>query len=96
MIDQDPPHRARRNGEEVRPILPRDRVRIDQPHVRLVNERRRLQAVPGAFTSPASLRDPRQFAMHERHEALERAPVPFAPLPHQVGDVGPSVGNAAM
>jgi acetyl esterase/lipase len=52
--------------------------------------------VPGAFTGHASLRDPMQLAMHERDEALERALIPFAPLPQQVGDVRPIVGNAGI
>jgi hypothetical protein len=86
---------ARGNCEEVRAILPRDAC-ASTSRMRLVNERRRLQAVPGAFASHASLRDPMQFAMNERDEPLEALPSPLPRCSGWSGDIGPIVSNAAI
>jgi hypothetical protein len=42
MVDQDPTHGLRGNGEEVSPILPLDGSLIDQLEVRLVDKGSRL------------------------------------------------------
>ena len=41
MIDEQPPHHVRRDGEEVRAVLPPHAALVDQLQVGLVHERRR-------------------------------------------------------
>jgi hypothetical protein len=57
-IDQDAPHHLTRHPEELPTVLPHDPPLIDQSHIRLVHERRRLQRVPAAFAAqlPGRLR----------------------------------------
>ncbi len=45
VIDQDPAHDLRRDAKEVRAILPIDLALVDEPHVRLMDQGRRLQGV---------------------------------------------------
>ena len=54
VIDQDAAHHARRDREEVRAILPRDGRSVDQPDIRLVDQRGRLQAVAHALSRHAA------------------------------------------
>jgi hypothetical protein len=44
-IDQDSPHQSRSHCEKVRSALPLDVFPLDQPDVRFINKRRRLQGV---------------------------------------------------
>ena len=48
VVDQNPPHHAGGDAEEVRAIAPLDLPLIDEAHVRFVDERRRLQRMTGA------------------------------------------------
>ena len=50
VLDQDPPHGLGRGGEEVAAALPAlDPFRVDQSQVRLVNQGRRLESLPGCL-----------------------------------------------
>ena len=42
-VNQDPPHQLSSNGEEMSAVLPADASGVDEPDVRLVDERGRLQ-----------------------------------------------------
>jgi hypothetical protein len=53
VVNQDAPHHDRRKTDELRTVVPVDLPLIDQPHVRLVHERRRLQRV--ALPLPAQV-----------------------------------------
>jgi hypothetical protein len=46
-LHQDPSHHLRCDSEEVRAIPPFDSIDVDQPQVRLVDQRRRLQRMIG-------------------------------------------------
>ena len=48
-VHEDSPHQTRREREEVRPVLPGDGARVDQPQIALVHEAGRLQRVMGTF-----------------------------------------------
>ena len=48
-LDQDLSHRVRRNGAEVRAVLPALGPILEQPQVRLMHECRRLQRLAGAL-----------------------------------------------
>jgi hypothetical protein len=49
VVDEDAPHHLGRHSEEVRAILPIGVSLIDESEVRLVDQGRRLQDVPGAL-----------------------------------------------
>jgi hypothetical protein len=51
VVDQDPTHHLRGHREEVIPVLPPRALLRNQPDVRLMDERRRLQRVSAAFSS---------------------------------------------
>ena len=55
-VHQDPTHQPRRNGEEVRAILPLHAADVDQPQVGLVDEGSGLEQWSGR--SPAMCRLP--------------------------------------
>jgi len=46
---QDPTHRLRGDGEEVRAVLPLDPVEIDEPDIGFVDKRRGLKRVARPF-----------------------------------------------
>ena len=48
-IDQNAPQQLGQDGEEARPVLPRRLTRITQPQVCLIDQRSRLQRMPGTF-----------------------------------------------
>ena len=79
MVHQDAAHQPRGHREEVRAVLPRHVVRIDQPQIGLVDERRRLEAVPDALAGHAAPRDLVELVMDERNQLLEGGFIALAP-----------------
>ena len=69
---------------------------VDEPEVRLVDERRRLEAVARALARHAAARDPVQLPVDERNQSLEGTLVALPPLEQQPGDVRGMVGNAPI
>jgi hypothetical protein len=53
----------------------------------LVDERRRLQRVPGPFAAQLPVGDPLELRVEEREEPLERRAVPRRPGVEQPGDL---------
>ena len=96
MVHEDVPHHASRHGEEMRAIVPGHLRRVDEPDIRLVDERRRLEAVPRALARHAAPRDLVQLPVDERNQSLEGGLVAFAPLQQQVGNRRGMVGNAPI
>ena len=86
MIHEDPPHDASRDGEEMRPVLPLDVFRFNQPEIRLVDEKGCLSAVTRALSGHAALCDRVEFAMDERNQPLEGTHVAPPPLKKEPGD----------
>ncbi len=74
-LDQDLPHGVRRDRAEVRAVLPTLRAILQELHVRFVDERRRLQRLPGALPLQIMRGEAPQLGVHERHERFERGPV---------------------
>jgi hypothetical protein len=72
VIDQDLPHHPRGDAEEVRAVLPGDRVVTEQLQVRLVNERGGLKRMAVPFPSKASGRSLLEVAIDERQEPVAR------------------------
>jgi hypothetical protein len=55
-----------------RRILPRDRALVDEPHVRLVHERRWLQRVPASFVAQVPGGNAAQFRVDVLEEQVKR------------------------
>ena len=79
MVDQDAAHDAGRDGKEMRAVLPIDAGGVDQPKIRLVDERSGLVAVALVFTGEATARDLVEFPVHERHQRFESSRVAVPP-----------------
>ena len=62
------------------PVIPCDGFRINQSKIRLVDERRGLQAVIGALAADVALGDSMQFCVDERNQPLEGLLVALRPL----------------
>ena len=97
VVDEDSAHHPSRDRKEVRAVVPGD---VPSPStsrtIRLVDERRRLEAVPRALAGHAAPRDLVQLAMDERNQALEGTLVALPPLEQQPGDVRGMVSNAPI
>ena len=66
MIDQDPSHRLRAQGQAVRLPLPVCAAVVLQPHPRFVNECSRLQRVVLSLPAKITLGDAPQLAVDTR------------------------------
>ena len=86
-VHEDAPHQPRGHREEVGPVLPVDVLDVDQPEVRLVHQRRRLQAVPAALARHAAPRDPPQFVVHQRDQLVEGGLIALPPCEEKSGDL---------
>ena len=62
-------------------------LHVDQPQVRLVDERRRLQCVPDTLPTDIAPSQPPQFVVHERHQLVERGLVATPPGFEQRGRI---------
>src|SRR6185436_8296389 len=71
-LDQDLPHRVRRDGAEVRPVLPALGPILQQLQIRFVHQRRRLQRLARALTFEIVRGEPAQLGVDHRHQRLER------------------------
>jgi hypothetical protein len=80
VIDQDAAHHLRGDAKEVRPILPVDLALIDHPQVNLVNERRRLQCVGGAFASELAAGHATQLRIDQREQLIQSTAIAAAPV----------------
>ena len=76
--------------------MPRNRLSVDQPEIRFVDEGRRLQTVPHAFSRHASSRDAVEFLVDERDQSLEGALVAPTPFEQQPGDPRVGIRNPAI
>ena len=85
VVDQNPPHYLCGDAEEVRTALPRHTLRADQSHVRLVDERRRLQSVIAAFPPKIGAGAAPELAIDKRHQVVARLQIPASPGPKQPG-----------
>jgi hypothetical protein len=66
-------------AEELRPVLPRRPLLIDQSQVGLVDEGRRLQRVIAPFTAEVGRGALVEILVKQRHELVSRASVSCAP-----------------
>ena len=68
VVDQDLPHRQRRRAVKVRRPVAHDGRMIPQLQVGLVDQRRRLQGMPGRLRLKSGLRDDTQLLIHLRRQ----------------------------
>src|SRR6266496_1333564 len=66
IVDQNPPHCLRGNAKKVTPVLPVDRLLVDQLQVSLMNQRGSLQCVLGVFAPQIKVGQPPQFIIDNR------------------------------
>jgi len=96
VVDQNAPHHAGGNRQEMRAVLPRDIFGIDEPEIRFVDQRRRLKAVPDALSGHAPSGDLVKLALYERNQSVEGGLVALTPSEQQSGGLGRMVGNVAI
>jgi hypothetical protein len=66
-------HHVRGHGEELHPVGPLGSRLVHEAEIRLVNECRRGECMPGRFEPELAVRDARQVGVHEGDEAVHRA-----------------------
>ena len=93
VVYEDAPHDASGHGEEMRAIVPRHGFRINQPEIRLVDERCGLQAVIRTLMPDVPLRDSMQLCVYERNQSLQGILVALSPFKKQPGDFRGIVWN---
>jgi hypothetical protein len=80
VVDENPTNDPRRYAEEVRPVLPINVPLFDEPQIRLVNEGRGLQSVPGAFFTELTRGNSAQLGVDQRQQAVEGTSIAAAPV----------------
>ena len=86
MVHQNLAHRGCGQGEEVGAILKRFAV-ASQLQVRLVDQRGRLQGLPGFPEAPLLAGDAAQFVIHQGHQLRLGVLVPRGPGREQTSDI---------
>jgi hypothetical protein len=86
MIHQDTPHQLRRYGKKMGTALPLHAPVVDQPGIRLVNQRGRLQRVASAFVAHIAAGEAPQFVINNGSEAVQRLVVSVAPREQERAD----------
>ena len=74
----------------MRAIPPVQILQLDQPQIKLVDERRGLEEVTGTFGAHALPGGAMEFAVDVRCQLLERLLIAAAPGVQQTGDIGVS------
>ena len=87
VVDEDTPHHTSSHGEEMRAVLPRDRLPVDKTDIGFIDERRCLQAVSHALPRHAASCDLVQLAMNQRDQSLAGILVAFPPFEKERGDI---------
>ena len=96
VVHEDATHDASGHREEMRAVVPRDGLRVDQPEIRLVDERRRLKAVTRALVPYVPPRDLMELSMDERNQPIEGRLVALPPFEKEPGDLRGMVRNATI
>jgi len=86
-VDEDPPHQTRGHGEEMRPVLPADASAFDEAQIDFVDERGRLEAVPGVLSRHLATSDPMQLVVDDRDQPVECRVIALSPCDEESRDV---------
>ena len=84
VVHQNAPHHLRRHREEMRAILPPHALITHEAHVRLIHQRRRLQAMARTLASHVAARQSVKLLIHDRGQPFERARVAVGPRAEQL------------
>ena len=84
MIHQDAPHDHSGNSHELRPVPPVDAPLVDEPEIRFVDERGRLERMVSALRSHVPGREAAQLRIDQRQHFAMGCLVAVAPLDEQV------------
>ena len=98
VLHQDAPHQLRRHREEMRAILPLHPLIAYEAHVRLIHQRRRLQAMARPLAPHVAARQTVELVIHDRRQSFERARVSVAPRAEQLAHLvlGRPPGRAVL
>src|SRR5262249_20858174 len=86
-IDENAPHHLRRDGEELRAVLPLRAPLIDETQIRLVHERGWLQRVALPLSTKVRGSTVPQLFVDECHDALARVQISIPPGREELRDV---------
>ena len=86
-VDEDPPHQPRGHGEEMRTVLPADASAFDKAQIDFVDERGRLEAVPGVLSRHLATSDPMQLVVDDRDQPVECRVIALSPCDEEFRDI---------
>ena len=86
-------HDLRGHAEKVRAAVERGQRLIDEPRVRFVDERGRLQRVVRPFAAHVRARQPAQLLVDDGRQLVERGLVTAAPVDQQASDVAGRIAH---
>ena len=72
VVHQDPPHRLRRNGEEMGAVLPAQPIQPEQLNVSLVHQAGRVQRVVPPLPAALSPGDALELLIEDRKQPIDR------------------------
>src|SRR5205085_5796995 len=75
VIDQHAAHDRRRHREEMCAVVPINAPLLDEPEIRLVDERGGAQRVALALAMELPVGDRPELGVHERDESIPRGPI---------------------
>jgi hypothetical protein len=92
-VDEDAPHQAGGDGEEVRAIAELDLLAVDQPDEDFVDQRGRLQRMAWALAVHLPLRQFAELTVYERDQRVQCVSITAAPGLEQSGGGGRLIGR---
>lgn len=87
VVDEDPSHGLRRNREEVRPVLVRDRLASEETDTELVHQRARFERMIAALVAQETCRNLAQVGMNDVEEPLARVIIATPPIDEPFSDL---------
>ena len=88
VVHKNAAHGLGRRSVKVHPVFESAVADLRQPEIRLMDQRGRLQRVPGALVTHVIVGETSELGVHERHQRLQRGRVARSPPRQQVGHVG--------
>jgi hypothetical protein len=86
-IDQNPPHKLRRDGKKMGAALPIDLIGVDQPKKCLINKCAGLERDTRPLSTHEISGNPPELAIHGRNEPIECGLVTVPPLNQELSDL---------
>ena len=101
VVDEDPPHHARRDPVEVTPVPPLPHLLVEQLEEGLVDEARRLEGVVPSLAAQIRPCQLAELAIEDGHHLVSSPIVALPPAAQQPGDgllgsVGRGVGHGGF